>query len=162
LKIWREETLRRMTVQRQKSKPQHKPGVVLRNEPYLFINIFFAGVILLVIAYSGIFSPVKDNYPVICLHEKLTGQPCFSCGLSHSFSLIVRGEIEEARKWNIYGMRVFLFFVLQFVLRIMFSIFYLKYKDTGKKLIIIDCIGSGGLFLLAFWPFLANIFSGIL
>jgi hypothetical protein len=37
----------------------------LRNEPYLIVNIFFTGVILLIFAYSGFFSPVKDNYPVI-------------------------------------------------------------------------------------------------
>jgi len=133
----------------------------LKNEPYLFINIFFAGVILLIIAYSGIFSPDTNNYPVVCIHQKLTGQPCFSCGLSHSFSLIVRGRISEAYQWNIYGMRVFLFFVSQLILRIAFSIFYLKYSDTRKQLILVDCIGSGIIFLFVFWPFIANIFSGI-
>jgi hypothetical protein len=88
----------------------------LRNEPYLIINIFFAGVILLVIAYSGIFSSVKDNYPIACIHEKITGEPCFSCGLSHSFSLIVRGRIGDALDWNIFGLRVFLFFFFLFFL----------------------------------------------
>jgi len=29
------------------------------NEPYLIINIIFAGVILMIIAFSGIFSPVN-------------------------------------------------------------------------------------------------------
>ena len=43
--------------------------------------MIFAGVILLIFAYSGIFSPDKDNYPVTCIHEKLTGLPCVSCGL---------------------------------------------------------------------------------
>ncbi len=65
----------------------------LLKEPYLIINILLAGVIILVMIYSGIFSPDKDDYPVTCIHEKLTGQPCVSCGLSHSFSLIVRGRI---------------------------------------------------------------------
>jgi hypothetical protein len=134
----------------------------LRNEPYLIINIFFAGVILLIIIYSGLFSPEKGNYPVVCLHEKLTGEPCISCGLSHSFSLIVRGRISEAYQWNIYGMRVFLFFVSQLILRVGFSVFYIKYQSTRKQLIIIDSVGSGMIFLIAFWPFIANIFSGIL
>ena len=97
-----------------------RPG----HEPYLLINIFFAGVILLIFAYSGFFSPEKDNFPVACIHEKLTGEPCISCGLSHSFSLIVRGRIAEAYQWNPYGMRIFLFFAAQLVLRIVFSIFY--------------------------------------
>ena len=132
-----------------------------RNEPYLIINIFFAGVILLIFAYSGIFSPEKNNYPVSCIHEDLTGQPCVSCGLTHSFSLIVRGRFGEAYQWNIYGMRIFLFFAAQLILRIAFSIFYLRYADTRKQLIIVDCIGSGIIFLIAFWSFIASIFAGI-
>jgi len=151
-----------MILCRRKSNPVQNPKVSLRNEPYLIINIFFAGVILLIIAYSGIFPPEKDNYPVICLHEKLTGEPCFSCGLSHSFSLIVRGRIDEAYQWNRYGMRIFLFFASQLILRVMFSIFYLKYQQTRQQLIIFDCVGSGVIFLFSFWPFIANILSGIL
>ena len=135
--------------------------VGIRNEPYLIINIFFAGVILLVFAYSGFFSPDKDNYPVKCVHEQLTGLPCVSCGLSHSFSLIARGRIDEAYQWNRYGMRVFLFFSAQLVLRVAFSIFYLKYPDTRKQLIIVDYIGSGIVFIVSFWPFMMSIIKGI-
>ncbi|HEY5470083.1 MAG TPA: DUF2752 domain-containing protein [Bacteroidales bacterium] len=145
-----------------KSSKGQSLKVLLRDDPYLIINIFFAGVILLIIAYSGFFSPDKNNYPVICLHEKLTGEPCFSCGLSHSFSLIVRGRIDEAYQWNIYGMRVFIFFVSQLILRVVFSIFYLRYPETRKQLIVIDCIGSGLIFLISFWPFIASIISGFI
>ncbi len=162
MKILKVETLRRMILYKRKSSPEQNLKVRLRNEPYLIINIFFAGVILLIIAYFGFFSPEKDNYPVICLHEKLTGEQCFSCGLSHSFSLIVRGRIDEAYRWNLYGMRVFLFFASQLILRVVFSIFYLWYPDTRKQLIIIDCIGSGLIFLISFWPFIARIISDIL
>jgi hypothetical protein len=151
-----------MILYKRKNSPKQNLKVSFRNEPYLIINIFIAGVILLIIAYSGFFSPEKNNYPVTCLHEKLTGEPCFSCGLSHSFSLIVRGRIDEAYQWNLYGMRVFLFFVSQLILRVAFSIFYLRYPDTCKQLIITDCIGSGLIFLISFWPFIARIISGIL
>jgi hypothetical protein len=133
----------------------------INNKPYLIVNIIFAGVILLIIAYSGIFSPEKDNYPVVCIHEKLTGEPCVSCGLSHSFSLIVRGKIDEAYQWNRYGMQIFLFFAAQLLLRIAFSISYLKNHETRKQLIIMDCIGSGILFFVSFWPFIVNIVSGM-
>lgn len=148
-----------MILYKRKSSSTHILKLGLRNEPYLSINIFFAGVILLIIAYSGFFSPEKDNYPITCIHEKLTGEQCFSCGLSHSFSLIVRGRIDEAYRWNLYGMRVFLFFVSQLILRVAFSILYLRYSDTRKQLIITDCIGSGLIFLISFWPFIENIFS---
>jgi hypothetical protein len=135
--------------------------VSLSNEPYLIINFLFAGVIVLILAYSGIFSPEKNNYPVACIHEKLTGQQCVSCGLSHSFSLIVRGKIAEAYQWNQNGLRVFLFFVSQLILRVVFSVFYLKNPETRKQLIITDCIGSGLIFLIAFWPFIARIILDI-
>jgi hypothetical protein len=133
----------------------------LRNEPYLKINLVFAGVIILVLAYSGIFSPDKNNYPVVCLYEKMTGNQCFSCGLSHSFSLIIRGRITEAYQWNIYGMRVFLFFLSQLLMRIFFSIYYLKDIENRKWLIIFDIAGSVLLFTITFYPFFHQLFKSV-
>jgi hypothetical protein len=151
---------RKMNLHRKRNSLSKISVLRFRDEPYLILNIFFAGVIILILLYSGIFSPDQNNYPVVCMHEKITGEPCFSCGLSHSFSLIVRGRIHEAYQWNIYGMRVFLFFVSQLILRIVFSIYYLKYANTRKQLIIIDSIGSGVIFLITFWPFLESIVRG--
>jgi hypothetical protein len=149
-----------MLLSKRKNKIAQNLKVRYSKEPYLLINIIFAGVIMLVFAYSGIFSPEKDNYPIICIHEKLTGEPCVSCGLSHSFSLIVRGRVDEAYQSNRYAMRIFLFFAAQLIMRIAFSIFYVKYPDTRKQLIIVDCIGSGIIFFVAFWPFLVSIING--
>lgn len=156
------ETLREMTqLQSKNSNRFLNKEISLRNQPYLLINIIFAGVILLIIAYSGIFSPVKDNYPIACIHEKLTGQPCISCGLSHSFSLIVRGRIAEALTWNVYGLRVFLFFSSQLVLRMAFSVFYLKDEKDRNELIILDIIGSSAIFLISFWPYLEKVVTDL-
>jgi hypothetical protein len=132
--------------------------IKLRNEPYLVINIVLAGVILLILAYSGIFSPEKNNYPIVCIHEKITGEPCVSCGLSHSLSLILRGRVAEAYQWNRYGMSVFLFFAGQFLLRIIFSFLYAKYPVTRKQLVMFDIVGSSVLFLVTFMPFMIYIF----
>jgi len=126
-------------------------------EPYFTINIVLTGVILLVMIYSIVFSPDKDDYPVTCIHEKLTGEPCVSCGLSHSFSLILRGRFNEAYQWNVYGMRVFLFFALQLIMRIAFSLFYVRFTNTRKQLMIMDIIGSILLFLLAFRQFFSYL-----
>lgn len=130
----------------------------LRDEPYLIINMALAGVVILIFLYSGIFSPEKDNYPVVCIHEKITGEPCASCGLSHSFSLILRGRIEEAYEWNLNGMRIFIFFAAQLVMRALFSFFFLKYPGTGRQLIIYDIIVSVALFIACFLPFMKSIF----
>jgi hypothetical protein len=134
-------------------KAQVKTTELFR-ETYLTINIFLAGVILLILAYSGIFSPVKNDYPVACVHQLLTGQPCASCGLSHSLSLIIRGKPAEAAQWNIYGMRIFIFFISQLVLRVFFSFIYMKNIQTRRQLVILDAAGSGIMFLLAFMPFM--------
>lgn len=135
--------------------------VRVNKEPYLLINIILVGVILLILAYSGIFSPEKDNYPITCIHEKLTGEPCISCGLSHSFSLIVRGRFSEAYKWNAFGMRIFLFFIAQLCMRTTFLLVSLRYSESGKQLVIYDCVASGIIFLITFWPFISSIISGI-
>lgn len=125
---------------------------------YIKVNLSLATVIVFIFIYSSLFSPEKENYPVECIHEKFTGEPCISCGLSHSFSLIIRGRISEAYDWNPYGMRIFIFFLAQFIMRIAFSFFYIKMKDAGRYLIIYDIAGSVVIFLLAFHPFLAYIF----
>ena len=151
-----------MILYRRKSKPQKSSFVKLPEEPYHIINIIFTGVIVMVLTYSGIFSPEKNNYPVVCIHEKLTGEPCFSCGLSHSFSLIIRGRITEAYEWNQYGMRVFLFFVSQLIFRIVFLFISVRYPENRKQLIIYDSIASGTIFLIAFWPFITSITRGFL
>jgi hypothetical protein len=147
---------------KQISSQWEKTGMRLNNRPYIIINTVFAGVILLIMIYSGIFSPDKNTYPVVCIHEKITGIPCASCGISHSFSLIVRGRIAEAYTWNENGMNVFLFFVSQLVMRIAFSVFYLKNPSLQRQLILMDITGSAMLFLLAFMPFIISIFRNTL
>ena len=147
-----------MTLWKSKNSPVSSLTVRFRNEPYLMINFILAGVILLVFIYSGFFSPDKDNYPVVCIHEKLTGEQCASCGLSHSFSLILRGRISEAYDWNLYGLRVFIFFAAQILMRVVFSVFYLKYPDSGKQLITYDIAVSVMLFIVSFLPFIRWIF----
>ena len=146
-----------MTLCKRKSSQGSENIPRFSNKPYLIINIILAGVILLIFAYSGIFSPEKDNYPVVCIHEKLSGEPCVSCGLSHSFSLIIRGKISEAYEWNVYGLRIFLFFALQLVMRSAFSLFYIRYANMRKQLIIFDITGSAIIFLIAFYPFISRI-----
>ncbi len=130
----------------------------LQNEPYLVINMVFAGIIMLILLYSLVFSPEKDNYPVPCIHEKITGEKCPSCGLSHSLSLILRVRIGEAYNWNNNGMRVFLFLISQIMLRIFFSRSYIKYPQSLKHIIILDVTGSLILFLITFMPFMVFIF----
>jgi len=106
--------------------------------------------------YSAFFSPDLGNYPVVCIHEKLTGEPCPSCGLSHSFSLILSGRTDEALAWNEYSVRVFLFFFLQLLMRFVLSVFYIRASATRSRNAIVsaDIVITITLFLIAFIPFM--------
>ena len=106
--------------------------------------------------YSGIFSPDRGNYPIICVHEAVTGEPCPSCGLSHAFSLILRGRLAEALEWNIYSLRMFLFFFLQLVMRVGLSAWYIKIPEPAMRnnLVVADTLVTSAMFILAFWPML--------
>jgi len=123
-------------------------------EPYHIINLCFAGIILLIFIYSGIFSANKNNYPIKSACEVITGKPCVSSGLSRSFSEIVRLKFESAKEYNQYGLSVFTFFLIQFILRIFVSILiYFKRKQTSQ-IIILDSIISICLYLYCFWGIL--------
>jgi hypothetical protein len=131
----------------------------LSKEPYLKINLSLAIIIVLVLGYFAVFSPSGNNYPVSCIHERITGKPCPSCGLSHSLSLILRGNILQAYDWNPYGVRVFIFFISQLMMRVVFSIYYLSDRESGKQLIIFDITGSVIIFLITFIPFMRILYT---
>lgn len=121
---------------------------------YFTVNVILAGVILLIMGYSALFSPDGNSYPIACVHEKLTGEPCPSCGMSHAFSLIVRGRFEEALQWNSYSIRIFLFFAIQLLMRISLGIRSLKTDRWLRQMTVADAVVSGAMAIAAFYPFL--------
>lgn len=141
-----------------KSRGFPLPWKRLTGDQYIKFNIAIAGVITMILLYSGFFSPDRDNYPVACIHERLTGEACASCGLSHSFSLIVRGRIVEAYQWNLNGPRVFIFFAGQLIMRVFFSAFYLNHPSSGRELVIYDAVVSFMLFIVCFLPLIRAVF----
>jgi hypothetical protein len=121
---------------------------------YFSINAILAGVILFIMGYSAFYSPDEDKYPVPCIHEKITGEPCPSCGMSHAFSLIVRGRIDEAHDWNSVSLRIFSFFVIQLVMRVALGIWILTGGRHIRQVAIADAVLSSAMTLFAFYPFL--------
>ena len=130
-----------------------------RSRPYHVLNVSFAGMILLIFLYSGIFSARKDNHPIPSYYEVLSGKTSPTSGLSRSFSEILRGNLQEAREWNINGIPIFLFFLVQLFMRI--SISWLLFKTNVKLnfLVLADSVISVLLFLwsyknlLPFWEY---------
>jgi hypothetical protein len=125
------------------------------SESYIAVNIIFAGIIVLIIIYSGIFSAQKNNHPI---PSGCIVQPCASTGLSRSFSEIVRFRFESAKKYNVNGIPVFLFFFIQFWFRLLFSWLYFKFSNRQRTIIITDSVFSVILFTIAFWNFIFLLF----
>lgn len=121
---------------------------------YLAVNIIFAGVILLIMGYSVFYSPDEEKYPVPCVHEKITGAQCPSCGLSHAFSLIVRGSFDEAVEWNRASAGVFIFFAFQLLLRIALGLKFTFTDRYIRQISIADSTVSTISAIAAFFPFL--------
>lgn len=132
---------------------KNTPGPAYERRNYLIINAIFAGIIIIIFLYSGIISPEKNSYPIVCIHEQITGEPCPSCGLSRSFSYIIRGNLEAAERLNEYGLRIFLFFVFHLLMRISNIVYLLRKPFYVRQLAILDSVVAFITFMLAFRQF---------
>jgi hypothetical protein len=119
-------------------------------EPYHIINLYFAGIILLIFMYSGIFSADKNNYPIKSACKIMTGEPCASSGLSRSFSEIVRFNFKSAKAYNKHGLSIFAFFLLQFIFCILVSVLVQVKRNQINKIIVIDSLISISLYIYCF------------
>jgi len=126
---------------------------------YHIINLILSGVILLIFIYSAAFSPEKGNYPVKSSYEKITGQPTLSTGMSRAFSSIVRFNFDEALNYNRFSIRIFIFFLVQFFMRI-FILLTTRNNLFGevKYIVIPDAIISAVMLLIFFEPFWRELF----
>lgn len=129
-------------------KPLRRQRIPIR--PYYIVNIFLAGIIMMVFIYSGLFSAKEKNHPVPSFYEKITGKPAPSSGLSRAFSEIVRGDLDAAREYNRESLLIFSFFVIQFVQRIFVTLLLHKRILHTQFLFSADLATSILLFLFCF------------
>ena len=128
-------------------------------KPYFQINLIFAGILMMIFLYSGIFSASHNNYPIPSNYTKLTGKKTVSTGLSRCFSEIIRGRLKSAKEYNPYGIGIFLFFLIQLLIRISLLIFYSKLNKYEHIVIIADSILSVVLFILFFRPVILAVYD---
>lgn len=57
-------------------------------------------------------------------------------------------------EWNSYSMRIFIFFALQFVMRIALAAAALRPAKHLRQIAVTDAAVSAVMALTAFWPFL--------
>ncbi len=94
--------------------------------PYQMVNLLTGLAIILVFIYSGIFDSGNGYYPVECAHISIYGDDCTTCGLSRSFSEMVRGNFESAAGYNRNGPLIFGFFAFQLIMRIIAGLILLR------------------------------------
>jgi Protein of unknown function (DUF2752) len=123
-------------------------------ESYRKVNFIIAGIIACIMLYSGIFSAEKANHPIGCFYTKLTGVSCPGCGLSRSFSAIIRGEFSKAKQYNANGPNVFFFFLFQFFCRLLINLILRKKNKVPTYLWIGDSVFAAILFLYCFSGFI--------
>jgi len=112
---------------------------------YKIINLLFAGIFGMVFLYSGIFSAQKNNHPI---PSACVIKPCASTGLSRAFSEIVRLNFNSAKKYNKNAISIFIFFLIQFILR--FIIIKLLNKNNVKTLLFYDITFSIIFYIYSF------------
>jgi len=130
---------------------------------YRLLNRIFLAILLGVILYSLMFSPEKHHRPVPSGSVLFSDQATISTGLSRSFSAAVRFDFESALEYNPHGPRVFLFFIIQILMRVSVLVLVSRIPVSALPVIIwIDVLLSVFLFLVTFWPFLSNLIISFL
>lgn len=128
--------------------------------PYRTVNATLAGCIFLIFLYSAVYSPDRGRHPIPSSHKTITGEDTSSTGLSRGFSAILRLKFDKAKSFNRYSLRIFMFFLIQFFLRIVFFFNQQIIFEMGEsRFVMLDAILSSVLFLFLFEPFLSEIFS---
>lgn len=129
---------------------------MLKTPSYLFISWVFFILIGMVFGYSYLFYP--DKHPVQCIIKERTGKDCPSCGFSRSFSHYTHFEFQKGRQSNSLSLPVFIYFLLQFLFRLILIINYrIRVFELSSKFIKTDIVISISGFLFAFLPLLFNL-----
>jgi hypothetical protein len=131
-------------------------------KPYLYINAFFAALVVLIILYSVIYSADSNHYSIPSFYKEFSTGSYPSEGLSRAFSEITRGHLSRALQYNPYSVSVYGFFVIQLFLRIFVSVLLFKTLLNSKLILICDVFISVLLFVVAFWPFFCFMIKSLI
>jgi hypothetical protein len=131
--------------------------------PYRVLNRIFLSVLILIMAYSALFSPEKKNHPIPSGSRFLSNTAVPSTGLSRSFSAIMRFRFHDAHRYNPHGIRVFLFFFIQIFMRVVALVLVSRVPERSLKTFFYADAGvSAALFVACFWPFLIAFYLNLL
>ena len=126
----------------------------MKNTPaHLMISWVFLILIGIVFGYSYFFYP--NEHPLNCAIKAATGRDCATCGFSRAFSCFTHLEFEKGNLLNGAAFKVFMFFGLQFLIRLGVILHYaFTRRSLAKSLVIADILITCILFLWTFLPIL--------
>jgi len=124
-------------------------------DTYSIVNAIFIIVILLIITFS-FFYPNYKGFSAF-LQQPGGNREIISEGLTRSFSSIVRLDFETANRFNPFGIRIFLFFIIQLIMRISFSVIVKKEFIAVWIIAVADSLFSTALMLYCFAPFIGSL-----
>jgi len=116
---------------------------------WLVFILFLGFIYIFVFSFNNLSFPIKSGCKII---------PCASSGLQRSMGEMLRGNYDNSYILNSQGPIITMFFVLQFVFRIMFSFIFIKYCKFRQSIIAVDAIGSTLLFIFTFEKFIFLLF----
>ncbi|NJK93621.1 MAG: DUF2752 domain-containing protein [Bacteroidales bacterium] len=128
----------------------------MTRKAYIAINSIFLVLIAGIFLYSYFLDHTAAH--ITCVHRQYLGIDCPSCGLSRSFSAIMHLDLTSVMKFNKYGYLVFLFFLLQAILRVLFLTISFQKPEWLKSTYKWDAFSSGLLFFFCFHPFILYTF----
>lgn len=126
---------------------------------YAFFNILFIGILVSIFVYSGVFSADENNHPIDCYFAQ-RGIQCPTCGISRGFSEIMEGHLSRAQEYNANSLRLFLFFVIQLLLRIVALVVDKRINKT-KQIVIVDGFQAALLAIICFYPIFKIWLQGV-
>ncbi|MBN1115580.1 MAG: DUF2752 domain-containing protein [Bacteroidales bacterium] len=121
---------------------------------YKLINLILAGVFVSIFTYSGFFAYTGINPILPSFNKIIIGEDSISTGLTRCFMAIMEFDFSSARQYNPYGIKVFLFFAFQLIMRVVLNQIIKANRLNMKAIVYSDIIISTGLFIFCFWPFI--------
>lgn len=116
-------------------------------DSYKKINVIFILIIMFIFFYCFL-----TTYFSFSITSSCEGMPliyCKSRGLTRAFSQILKFNFQEAIDFNPYSLKIFLFFLIQLLSRVVINI---KVNLQNLKSIVFwDIFGSTIFFLLSFY-----------
>lgn len=129
--------------------------MVNNKREYFIVNLIFVLIIGVVFGYSYFFYP--NDQPIQCIYKAYTGKNCSTCGFSRAFSAFTHLEYAAGAGYNTNAFGCFLFFLFQFLLRILAGAMYLiNPSKPSRPFMIIELVITAIFFLVVFYPLLMN------